>query len=690
MTEIRQLSAVDEKVIHQKLIYILTAKNFQLLRNASCVSLITALIPVFAFYHSVDKVLLFSWLAAMTIVHLSCIALVAYYKSSHPDINSIVPWKNVARVGVFFSTFTWGIMGVLLVPHTAGGQNFILFFLIIISSSVAMGTSVDYFSSSVSILNSLAPYILWQLYEGFTHASKMHVYAGMLLILYLGFLLVVSFVSYQLMKKSVELSFRNMALASKLTEANTELKDLNNELEDRVILRTKELNSALTTVTYQATHDIVTSLPNQVWVLQYISELIMKSPQQHFAIACLAINSMENITDRYGYYANDTVIKEVGERLVQMLENNHQDIAYKIAIARRDAFVIVIENTENLDINHIIEPIFKVFEQPIKILHNNIFEHEQLFCSIGYSLYPEDAVIADQLLIKADTAMFYTKKQYENNFEHRFEPYNKEITETLQYRIQLRKNIQVAIDKNEFYLCYQPLVEIKSGLIINTEALLRWVHPVTGIPVSPAEIVKVAEDYNLIIPLGEWVLREACSQNYLWYKLGFKNIVSVNLSAKQLERGDIIQTITQILEETHLRPELLELELTETEAFKDNMVPVINNLRDLGVGLSIDDYGQGFSNLRNLKKFSFNKIKIDMEFIKNLPEDVNSQIIVTSSIKMAKALGIKVVAEGVETQEQYDFLAKHECDLIQGYLLYKPLIAAEITQVFVNQQQYFL
>jgi EAL domain-containing protein (putative c-di-GMP-specific phosphodiesterase class I) len=177
-------------------------------------------------------------------------------------------------------------------------------------------------------------------------------------------------------------------------------------------------------------------------------------------------------------------------------------------------------------------------------------------------------------------------------------------------------------------------------------------------------------------------------QNYYWFKLGFSNIVSVNLSAKQLARGDIVKTVTQILKETGLRPELLDLELTETEAFKDNVVSVINNLRNLGVSLTIDDYGQGFSNLSNLKKFSFNKIKIDMEFIKGLPQDVNSQIIVTSSIKMAKALGIKVVAEGVERQEQFDFLAKQGCDLIQGYLLYRPAIADEVTKVLLTQKHH--
>ncbi len=687
MNEKLQLSSLEEKRIKKQLTYILTDKNFQLLRNASTVSLVTALLPVWAFYNSVDRTLLFGWLAAMTLLHLSCIALVFYYKYRHPSLDEIAPWKNVARIAVLVSTVTWGSMGLLLVPDSATGQNLMLFFLIIIASSVALGTSVDFLTSSLGIFSSLTPFIIWQIYTGITQNLSMHTDSGAILILYMGFLNIVSYSSYQLMKRSIELSFTNIALANKLASTNSQLKDLNTELEDRVALRTKELNSALTTVTYQATHDIITSLPNQNWLLQYVPSLIEKAKQEDFAFAicCLSINNMENITDRYGYTANDTIIKEVGERLLEVFENDNEPTDYKISIARRDVFVILIEKIGVKQITKIIEPIFAAFKNPFEILHNKVLEQEQLFVSIGVSIYPKDGSSADDLLIKADSTMFYIKKQHEHNYEHQFEFYNKEIAENVQSKVQLRKSMQIAMDNDEFYLFYQPLVDIKTGLVTSTEALIRWTHPTEG-QVPPSKFIKVAEDYNLIIPLGEWVLRKACMQNYYWYKLGLTNIVSVNLSAKQLARGDIVKTVTQILKETGLRPELLDLELTETEAFKDNVVSVINNLRNLGVSLTIDDYGQGFSNLSNLKKFSFNKIKIDMEFIRGLPQDVNSQIIVTSSIKMAKALGIKVVAEGVEKQEQFDFLAKQGCDLIQGYLLFRPAIADDVTKVLLTQK----
>jgi diguanylate cyclase (GGDEF)-like protein len=689
MNEKLQLSSLEEKRIKKQLTYILTDKNFHLLRNASTVSPFMALLPVWIFYNTVDRTLLFGWLAAMTIVHLGCIALVFYYKHRHPSVDEIGRWKNVARIAVIVSTATWGSMGVLLVPDTAVGQNLVLFFLILLSSSVALGTSVDYLTSSFGIFTSLSPYIFWQFWQGIVNGSSMHMHEGMILLVYMVALNIFSYVSYQLMKKSVELSFTNIALANKLASTNSQLKDLNSELEDRVALRTKELNSALTTVTYQATHDIITSLPNQNWLLQYVPSLIEKAQQENFAFAicCLSINNMENITDHYGYTANDTIIKEVGERLLEVFENDNEPTDYKISIARRDVFVILIEKIGVKQITKIIEPIFAAFKNPFEILHNNILEQEQLFVSIGVSIYPKDGDSTDDLLIKADSTMFYIKKQHEHNYEYQFEFYNKEIAENVQYKVQLRKSMQIAMDNDEFYLFYQPLVDIKTGLVTSTEALIRWTHPTEG-QVPPSKFIKVAEDYNLIIPLGEWVLRKACMQNYYWFKLGFSNIVSVNLSAKQLARGDIVKTVTQILKETGLRPELLDLELTETEAFKDNVVSVINNLRNLGVSLTIDDYGQGFSNLSNLKKFSFNKIKIDMEFIKGLPQDVNSQIIVTSSIKMAKALGIKVVAEGVERQEQFDFLAKQGCDLIQGYLLYRPAIADEVTKVLLTQKHH--
>jgi diguanylate cyclase (GGDEF)-like protein len=687
MNETLQLSSSEEKSIKKKLTYVLTDKNFFLLRNASTVSLITALLPVWAFYKSVDRVTLFSWFAAMTIVHLSCIALVFYYQYRRPTADEIKPWKYVARAAVLVSTATWGSMGILLVPDSALGQNFVLFFLIIISSSVALGTSVDFLTSTIGIACSLVPFIFWQMQQGSDLGSKMHFDAGILLILYLIFLNIVSFISYQLMKKSIELSFKNVALATKLANTNYQLKDLNSELEDRVSQRTKELYSALNTVTYQATHDIITTLPNENWFLQYTTGLIMNAGEKNFsfAIACLSINNMENITDRYGYYANDAIIREVGARLVKELENDQQTTNYKISIARRDVFVILIKEISAKTINEIIEPIFAAFKEPFELPRNNIFEKEQLFVSIGISLYPKDGISADDLLIKADSTMFYTKKQYEHSYEHHVDLYNKEIAANVQYKVQLRKSMLIAIENDDFYLCYQPLVEIKTGDIVSAEALIRWVHPIEG-QISPVNIIKVAEEYNLIIPLGEWVLQKACAQNYYWYKLGLTTVVSVNLSAKQLERGDIAKTVSLILNKTGLPAELLDIELTETEAFNDEMVSVINNLRSLGVSLTIDDYGKGFSNLSNLKKFSFNKIKIDIEFIKNLPQDVNSQIIVTSSIKMAKALGIKVVAEGVERQEQFDFLAKQGCDLIQGFLLYKPLAVDEFTEVLLKQQ----
>lgn len=688
MGEKVQLSNLEAKQIQEKLNYILTDRNFHLLKNASIVTLIAAFIPFLAFYHSVNTMALFGWLAGMIGVHLGCIALVFYYQHRHPSMQQIAPWTHIVRVGVLFSTLMWGSMGVLLVTDTAIGQNLLLFFIILISSSIALGTSVDYISSSLGIFSALTPFICWQLYQG-VHASPIHLYAAIILILFVLFLHIVSFISYQLIKKSVELSFRNEALAAKLKKVNTELLDLNNELENRVTLRTKELNSALTTVTYQATHDLITNLPNQIWLLQTVSKMILDAPQKIFSIVCLSINNMESITDRYGYYAIDTIIKELSDRFINQLENNQQlDCNYKIAISRRDVFIILIENIKQHDIKPLIKSIFSVFENPVEIHRHQILEKEQLFCSGGFSVYPIDAVVADQLLIKADTAMFYTKKQYENNYEHRFEHYSKEAMEDIQYKIQLRKNIQVAIDKDEFYLCYQPIVDIKTRKIAGMEALIRWNHPVTGLPVQPFEIIHVAEEYNLIIPLGEWVLRKACLQNYHLQQLGIKKIVSVNLSAKQLGRDNITHKITQILKETGLSAEFLDLELTETEVFKDKTVQIINNLRSLGVSLSIDDYGQGFSNLSKLKKFSFNKIKIDIEFIKHLPDDVNSQIIVTSSIKMAKALGIKVVAEGVETEEQLEFLEKQGCDLVQGYLFYKPLKEDELTEILIKQERF--
>jgi EAL domain-containing protein (putative c-di-GMP-specific phosphodiesterase class I) len=292
-------------------------------------------------------------------------------------------------------------------------------------------------------------------------------------------------------------------------------------------------------------------------------------------------------------------------------------------------------------------------------------------CSVGISIFPEHGTDCETLIKNADAAMYCTKQGGRNRFRFFTEDMNTQVME----RLTLENSLRLALDREELFMVYQPQMDIATGRIIGLEALLRWQHPELGL-VPPDKFIRIAENSGLIVPIGEWVLRTACSQARKWQDEGLPAVpVAVNVSAVQFRREGFCELIQKVLHETGLAPQYLELELTESLLLSsaDVTFSVLQELKALGLKLAIDDFGTGYSSLSYLKHFPVSKLKIDRSFIRDVAVNPDDEAITTAIISMAKSLNLKVIAEGVENEAQMSFLRAHQCDEIQGYYFSKPL-----------------
>jgi len=320
---------------------------------------------------------------------------------------------------------------------------------------------------------------------------------------------------------------------------------------------------------------------------------------------------------------------------------------------------------------HVAQKLLDAIAESYRIEHYDL----ALTASIGIALYPEDGEDLEALSKSADTAMYRAKQ--EGRQCYRF--FTQEMQARSARNLQLVNALRHALDRNQLQVHYQPQISMRDGAIIGAEALLRWQHPELGM-VSPAEFIPVAEGSGLILPIGEWVLRCAVQQAKAWMNEGFGPLImAVNLSAVQFRHPDLPELVTRILDEEGLPPEYLELELTEGVAMHNpqSAIAVMNNLQERGVRMSIDDFGTGYSSLSYLKEFKVYKLKIDQSFVRDISTDPEDKAIVSAIINLAKSLGLKTIAEGVETEGQQAFLREQGCDEMQGYLFSKPIPAEQ-------------
>lgn len=331
-------------------------------------------------------------------------------------------------------------------------------------------------------------------------------------------------------------------------------------------------------------------------------------------------------------------------------------------------------NPQAIEVARIAENLLSEINQRVKIGKHNLNPTS----SLGIAFYPKDGKKIEELLRNADTAMYAAKANGGNNFVF----YSQKMNEESLIRLELETELREAIKKNELFLCFQPELDVKQDKIVAVEALVRWHHPTKGV-ILPLTFIPLAEETGLIIPLGEWVLRMACKQNKAWQEAGLPPVrVAVNITNLQIRQLDFVKKVKQILKETKLDPKYLELELSENSIINDiESINTFYQLKKLGVSLAIDDFGTGYSSLSYLRKMPLNRLKIDRSFVQNIQTSRGDQVLIRAIITMAQNLNMEILAEGVETQNQLDFLTSQNCTEIQGYYFSHPLLAEELADL---------
>ena len=423
-------------------------------------------------------------------------------------------------------------------------------------------------------------------------------------------------------------------------------------------------------IEYLANHDALTDLPNRNLLNDRITQAIKHAGRVKLELAVLFVDldNFKYVNDGFGHSVGDELLRAIARELRALVRSGDT-----VARLGGDEFVLLLDDLKNaaLDATTISRKVLERFSRPFAVGAREF----TVTASIGISLYPEDGQDPNTLLMNADAAMYHAKEAGRNTFQFSAP----EMKDRAIERVALEGALRRALQLGQFELHYQPLVLIASGEAIGMEALVRWRHPELGL-IPPAQFIAMAEETGLINPIGEWVLRNACVQNKAWQDSGLPPLtVSVNLSALQLRQAGLVDLVARILDETGLDARYLDLELTESMVM-GKAQPVIDSLhalKALGVTLSIDDFGTGYSNLGYLESFPLDQLKIDRSFVSDLPESHNAASIVRAIVSMGHSLGLRVVAEGVETVAQAQFLSRIWCEHAQGYLYSKPLPAAE-------------
>jgi diguanylate cyclase (GGDEF)-like protein len=426
-----------------------------------------------------------------------------------------------------------------------------------------------------------------------------------------------------------------------------------------------------------AHHDALTGLPNRILLRDRFEHAIAMAQRTRSQVAMLFLDldNFKRVNDTLGHAAGDQLLQEVVTRLTHCMRESD-------TISRQggDEFILLLNDVPDLEtVERIVEEILANISEPMEI--NGLVLNTS--CSLGVAIYPEDGSDFDRLLQKADTAMYNAKDAGRNAY--RF--FDSQMNQQAHEHLLLQNRLHQALFQNEFYLHYQPQIEIDSSRVVGVEALLRWHNAELG-EVVPARFIPVAEDSGLIVPIGAWVLEEACRQAQAWRQSGWPALaISVNLSALQFRRAGLIETVESALERSGLPPHLLELELTESILLQDveNNLETVRKLKALGVRLSIDDFGTGYSSLSYLKRFAVDRLKIDRSFVRDVNTDPDDAAIVNAVIQLARSLRLDIIAEGVETQAQLAFLAEQGCREVQGFLFSRPLAPAAL-EVFLHQQ----
>ncbi|MDQ7969858.1 MAG: EAL domain-containing protein, partial [Oxalicibacterium faecigallinarum] len=428
---------------------------------------------------------------------------------------------------------------------------------------------------------------------------------------------------------------------------------------------------------HQANYDALTGLANRNLLYERAEQALIHAERYNsmLTIVFIDLDNFKLVNDSLGHSAGDELIATVGARLQTCVRAGDT-----VARIGGDEFVLLLIN-QNMQsgVSHVMQRIQNEMIRPVVVRGQDIV----VTCSMGIACYPADGRDPDSLLANADAAMYRAKSSGRNNYQF----YEKEMNAMTGQRLALEHDLWSALENNEFFLNYQPQIDLESGRIIGVEALIRWLHPKRGL-ISPMDFIPLAEHNGLIIPIGNWVLQTACRQIKELHHSGLPPLrVAVNLSARQLGEKNFIPMVRETLQLTGIDPSCLELELTESMVMQnvEDVIDVLNALNDMQIQLSLDDFGTGFSSLAYLKRFPIDRLKIDQSFIFNCDSDPDDAIISQTIIALAHGLKIKVIAEGVERGEHMDFLKKNGCDEGQGYFIGRPLAFEDLRSLLYQR-----
>ncbi|MCW8826283.1 MAG: EAL domain-containing protein [Gammaproteobacteria bacterium] len=459
----------------------------------------------------------------------------------------------------------------------------------------------------------------------------------------------------------------------------------NQNLEEQIAKRTSELE-------FQYVHDSLTGLPNRFLFQDRLEQAMIRAQGMgHLVVVMLIdLDMFKRINDSFGHSAGDQLLIIVAERLRQCLlasdalsDNDKGYLNLTLARLGGDEFAVMLADVDSID------PVNLIIKRIVETLSKNVeLEGEEIYttCSIGVSVFPKDGYNTDTLIKNADAAMYHAKRLGRNHYQF----YTEELNEASYAHLKLENQLRFAIERNEFFLVYQPKIDVFSGRIVGMEALIRWDHPEMGI-ISPAEFIPVAEYTGLINTIGEYVLITACTQVKEWLNAGFDNFrMAINLSPQQFRQHGLLERIKEIVTRVGVDPRYLEVEITEGAIIDDVDAAIVTmqSLHDLGIALSIDDFGTGYSSLSYLKRFPIDSLKIDQSFVRDITVDSDDASIVIAIIGMAHSMGLKVIAEGVETNSQLTFLQALKCDEIQGFLYSPPVSPEHFPEMFTSDKSF--